>query len=43
MPGAGFKGKAREWKEAVLAMRDAPFEAVRQTMVGLFLRFAASR
>ncbi|KAF8066895.1 cytochrome P450 [Lyophyllum atratum] len=28
VPGAGFQRKAREWKEAVYEMRDAPFEAV---------------
>lgn len=33
MPGAGFQRKAREWKRAVLGMRDAPFEEVRQAMV----------
>lgn len=33
MPGAGFQRKAREWKEAVYEMRDAPFETVRLAMV----------
>ena len=33
MPGAGFQRKAREWKDAVLGMRDAPFEAVKHAMV----------
>ncbi|GLB41181.1 putative cytochrome p450 [Lyophyllum shimeji] len=28
VPGAGFQRKAREWKDAVYEMRDAPFEAV---------------
>ncbi|KAJ3565313.1 hypothetical protein NP233_g7709 [Leucocoprinus birnbaumii] len=28
MPGAGFQVKARRWREAVMEMRDAPFEFV---------------
>lgn len=32
VPGAGFQRKAREWKEAVLGMRDAPFEAAKEAM-----------
>lgn len=27
MPGAGFKQKARKWKDAVYEMRDAPYES----------------
>ncbi|KAJ4484986.1 cytochrome P450 [Lentinula edodes] len=32
MPGAGFKRKAALWREAVLQMRDAPFEVVTKAM-----------
>lgn len=33
MPGAGFKIKAREWKKAVMDMRDAPFASVQAALV----------
>ncbi|KAF5381630.1 hypothetical protein D9615_005548 [Tricholomella constricta] len=32
VPGAGFQRKAREWKEAVYEMRDAPFETAMQAI-----------
>ncbi|KAK0239655.1 cytochrome P450 [Armillaria nabsnona] len=32
MPFAGFKRKAREWRKAVLEMRDAPYEAVKNAL-----------
>ncbi len=35
MPFAGFKRKAREWRKAVLEMRDAPYEAVKNALVRL--------
>ncbi|PFH49608.1 hypothetical protein AMATHDRAFT_76109 [Amanita thiersii Skay4041] len=31
-PGAGFKRKAREWREAVMEMKDAPFEEITKTL-----------
>lgn len=33
MPGAGFKIKARHWRNAVMEMRDAPFESVLKALV----------
>lgn len=35
MPFSGFKEKAREWRTAVLQMRNAPFEAALGAMVKL--------
>lgn len=32
LPLAGFKRKAREWRKAVLEMRDAPYEAVKSAL-----------
>ncbi|KXN85117.1 O-methylsterigmatocystin oxidoreductase [Leucoagaricus sp. SymC.cos] len=32
MPGAGFQIKARRWRQAVMEMRDAPFETVLRLM-----------
>lgn len=33
MPGAGFQSKARFWRDAVMEMRDAPFESVLNSLV----------
>ena len=37
MPGAGFQRKAREWKEAVYEMRDAPYATARQALVSFHM------
>ena len=34
-PGAGFKTKAREWKETTYKMRDLPFNAAIADMVSI--------
>lgn len=36
-PGAGFKRQARFWRQAVMEMRDAPFEAVTAALVRALL------
>ncbi|EDR06195.1 uncharacterized protein LACBIDRAFT_236602, partial [Laccaria bicolor S238N-H82] len=37
VPGAGFQRKAREWREAVMEMKDAPYAAVQTALVYLHL------
>lgn len=37
MPGAGFQKKAREWRRLSAEMRDAPFDAVKNALVSLFM------
>lgn len=35
LPGAGFRRKAREWRELTLAHADTPFNETKQSVVGL--------
>lgn len=35
VPGAGWKDKARVWREAFAAMRDIPYNLVKEQMVSI--------
>lgn len=37
-PGAGFRTKARQWKETTYKMRDLPFEAAIADMVSVLFK-----
>jgi hypothetical protein len=41
VPGAGFQRKAREWREAVMEMRDAPYAVVQTALVCLPLSISS--
>lgn len=37
LPGAGFKRKAREWRQLALKMRDTPYEHAKRKVVSHFI------
>jgi hypothetical protein len=39
MPGAGFKKKARKWREPTIEMISVPFEMVKSALVRISLHF----